>query len=577
MKKFFSKGLVALVFALMFIPFASKAVTTETIGILPAYPDANVRFSDAWFIYDNFDLGQTKTDAIKVINNKPETVVLKLLTLDAISTPDGSFALAPDDVSQKEVGNWIKLALTEIELAPKSEKLVPFTVTIPKDADVGDHMGGIAMQELDADKPIQGTGFKIITRVGVRMYITVPGEVRKESNLTRFDYRIEPNNTKTLWKDLLDINKRTYFFVGVQNKGNVKIAPRISLELRNLFGQKVFSVQNRDIGGVFPRSENNENAIIWDKMPIFGRYTATVDVSFPDQGLSNQTKEIVIWAFPYRAIFLLVIIGVLLALGRLIRKYFLEASKEKMPIYKVNPGDTLGKLSDRFSVSWKKLALVNEISKPFEIHVGEKLFIPIVRSNKLIIEAMMHSGNLDLSLADRTGFKKSKKKIIIISILVIVGVLAILGIRWRNAKVIRQEVKTPAGQIQAEEPKETSEKTKSGTFKKSSLSVVIANSTGEADSNSRLLKKLKLIGYNVSQGDIPISFSKTTIEYKLGKEEQAKMLQKDLGISEQADLKEYEGLSSDLAVFNLASKDEFLDFELSKMMVLEEQKQEVQE
>ena len=577
MKKFFSKGLVALVFALMFIPFASKAVTTETIGILPAYPDANVRFSDAWFIYDNFDLGQTKTDAIKVINNKPETVVLKLLTLDAISTPDGSFALAPDDVSQKEVGNWIKLALTEIELAPKSEKLVPFTVTIPKDADVGDHMGGIAMQELDADKPIQGTGFKIITRVGVRMYITVPGEVRKESNLTRFDYRIEPNNTKTLWKDLLDINKRTYFFVGVQNKGNVKIAPRISLELRNLFGQKVFSVQNRDIGGVFQRSENNENAIIWDKMPIFGRYTATVDVSFPDQGLSNQTKEIVIWAFPYRAIFLLVIIGVLLALGRLIRKYFLEASKEKMPIYKVNPGDTLGKLSDRFSVSWKKLALVNEISKPFEIHVGEKLFIPIVRSNKLIIEAMMHSGNLDLSLADRTGFKKSKKKIIIISILVIVGVLAILGIRWRNAKVIRQEVKTPAGQIQAEEPKETSEKTKSGTFKKSSLSVVIANSTGEADSNSRLLKKLKLIGYNVSQGDIPISFSKTTIEYKLGKEEQAKMLQKDLGISEQADLKEYEGLSSDLAVFNLASKDEFLDFELSKMMVLEEQKQEVQE
>ena len=575
-RKLFLGGFFVTMFSLLLVPFISKAVVTETIGILPAYPDANVRFSDAWFIYNKLDLGQVKTDAVRIINNKPETIVLKLIALDAISTPDGSFALAPDDVSQKDVGKWIKLALTEIEIPPQSEKLVPFTVTVPQNADVGDHMGGIAMQELNLDSPMQRTGFKIITRIGVRMYITIPGEVRKESGLTRFDYRIEDSNEKSFWKDLLDINKRTYFFVGVQNRGNVKISPQINLELRNIFGQKVFSIYNKDLGGVFPRSENNENAIVWNKMPIFGRYKATVTVSFPDQGMPDQKREIVIWAFPYRIVFLLVIIGVLLALIHLIRKYFIESSKEKMAIYKVEPGDTLGKLSEKFSVSWKKLALVNEIKKPFEIRTGEKLFIPTNNKNKSVIEAMMKNGNLDQSLAERAGYKKGKKKIIVIIILVAVGILTIFGIRWRNSKVIHQEIRTPEAQ-QPEEPKETSEKTKSGIFKKSSVSVIVSKS-GDADSNSRLFKKLKLIGYNVSEASFPVSFSKTTIEYKPGKEEQAKIVKKDLGIGEDVDLKEYEGIGADVAIFNLASKDEFLDFDLSKVMVLEDQnKQENQQ
>ena len=107
--------------------------------------------------------------------------------------------------------------------------------------------------------------------------------------MTRFDYRVESNSTKSFWKDLLDINKKTYFFVGIKNSGNIKISPRVTLGLKNIFGQTVFSVRDKDLGGVFPRSENNENAIVWDKMPIFGRYAATVTVSFPDQGMPDQT------------------------------------------------------------------------------------------------------------------------------------------------------------------------------------------------------------------------------------------------------------------------------------------------
>ena len=160
-------------------PLVARAVNTNTVGILPANPDPNVQFSNAWFIY-NLDLGQEKADGIRVINNKNETVVVRLYPVDAAATSDGSFALMPEDADRTGVGNWVKLAVNEIEIPPQTEKTVPFTFSVPQNADVGDHMGGIVMQEIETGNNLTGTGVKIITRVGVRIYETVPGEVKKD-------------------------------------------------------------------------------------------------------------------------------------------------------------------------------------------------------------------------------------------------------------------------------------------------------------------------------------------------------------------------------------------------------------
>jgi|GEM_PF-1559141 len=552
-----------LVFSLIFLPHFAKAVNTGTVGILPGNPDPNVRFSDAWFIY-NLGLGQGKFDSVRVLNNKEETVVVKLYASDATNTVDGSFTLLPEESEKKAMGSWIKLAVDEVEIPAKSEKIIPFSVNIPENADVGDHMGGIVMREMETEENtnIPGTGVKIITCVGVRIYETVPGDVRKDFDITRFDWRFEPSRKPSWIKNFLDINKKTLFFTGIKNKGNVRISPKITIDIKNIFGRTVAHLPDQEAGVIFPGDEVNEAPVTWEKMPIFGRYKVTMTASFFEDGVGQGSKEVVIWAIPYRIIFLLVLLAVFFILTRLTKIYFQESSKEKMPIYAVKLGDNLADLAKKFSVSWKKIAKMNYIGKPFEIRAGEKLFIPITRRNMKTIGEMKAQGEMEPSISERAGIAGFKRKRIFFIgiILILIGSGAVWALKARQNKVIHEEVRVPEA---AEVPKEeTADKTKSGVFKKSSLNVAIVTPSGaDQRSSERLMKKFELIGYKVRMAGLPAGkdYAITTIEYLSGKKEQAEMIKNDLGIEGDVELKEMPDLDVDATVYNFAPADEFLD------------------
>ena len=559
------KALFFLLAAFFVFPIATRAVNTETVGILPAHPDPNVMFSDAWFIY-KLDLGQSKEDAVRVINNKSQTVVIKLYAVDATTTSDGAFALLPEDALRQDIGSWVKLAANEFELPPNTEKLVPFTVTIPKDADVGDHAGGIVMQEVEGaekGKVLSGTGVKIVTRVGVRMYETVPGEVKKDFEISRFEWRTEPKITKSFIKDFLDINRKTMFIIGLKNKGNVKISPKAKVEVFNMLRQKTADVPEGEIGVIFPRGENKESFLVWDKAPFLGRYKAKLSVNFLEEGVGTGTKEVIIWAFPYRIFVILVFLFVFFILGRLIVQYFREAGKEKMPVYTVKAGETLGSLSSMFVVNWKKLARVNEIRKPFEVRAGQKLFIPTSRANIDLLVSSVEQGKLAPPMKERNEKARRKKKIIFI---IIAGILVLGGIifwyKYKNRPVISQNPQTQTGQNAPAAPEENQEKTASGAVKKSSLKLgIFTPSETDPVSSTRLLRKLRLIGYGAEIiSDLAgRQYGETTIEYASGKKEQADMVKNDLGTSSNVGLQEIGGLGKDIVVYNLLKKEDLLE------------------
>jgi hypothetical protein len=287
------KKTLLFVFAVLFsFPLISKAVNTNTVGILPAYPDPNVRSSNSWFIY-KLEAGQSKEDAVRIINNKKETVIIKLYAVDATATSDGAFALLPEDADRKDIGAWVKLAANQLEIPPESEKTIPFTINIPKEVDVGDHAGGIVMQEVEGveEGKISGTGVKIVTRVGVRMYETVPGEVKKDFEISRFDWRTEVKQAKNFLKDFLDLNRKTVFQIGLKNKGNVRISPVAKVEVYNIFGKKVSGMEEQEIGIIFPRGENKESIVVWDKAPFLGRYKAKLSVRFQEEGVEPVRRK----------------------------------------------------------------------------------------------------------------------------------------------------------------------------------------------------------------------------------------------------------------------------------------------
>ncbi len=543
----------------------AAAVNTGTVGVLPAYPDPNIPFSNSWFIY-NLDLGKSKDDAVRVINNRQETAIIKLYAVDATITTDGGFALLSEEDARKDVGAWVKLALNEVEVPAKSEKMVPFTITIPKDADAGDHAGGIIMQELEgpSSQPnITGTGVKIVTRVGVRIYQTVPGEVRKDAAISRFDWQMQPDEKAGFLRKFLGLDQKTLFFLGIENKGNMRISPSAKVEVKNIFGRMVGSVSAQEMGVVFPRTKTIDNVLVWQGMPIAGRYAANLEVNF-GEGIDKGNEKIVIWSIPYRLITIILFFLVVVVLLRLLLQYIKEVRKEKMPIYGVMSGDTLASLSKKFQIDWKKLAGVNGIKKPFEIKPGQKLFIPMTNRNFETLKQLYRQHEIERSIAERSGAKKksSKKLVVVIVIIIALAGAAVYWMKFRKAETPGAQPNTQDQGNNQEAPKESTDKTISGVAKKSAIAVKIYTlDSVDPESSRRLKQKLALIGYQAefmgSAADK--GYSKTTIEHSPESIDQAKTVQGDMGLSGGVDLKEVPSLGNEIDVYNKADKGEFLE------------------
>lgn len=109
-----------------------------------------------------------------------------------------------------DVGKWITLSKTEVTLGAHGSEIVPFKIEVPKDEilDIGEHTGGILIQKTDQQKEGQG-GLTLLTRVGVRVYVTIPGEIIKKLEIEKFE--VQHNPSKKLYTAVLT----------VKNSGNV--------------------------------------------------------------------------------------------------------------------------------------------------------------------------------------------------------------------------------------------------------------------------------------------------------------------------------------------------------------------
>ncbi len=144
--KYLLSSIISGLFFLSVLAVPALGASSGGLGIFPATYDPDVPHSDAWFIY-NLVPGETKHDAVLVVNTSDETISAKLYPVDATTTKDGAFALRERSESTTDVGAWVGLSHSEVTVAPGEEITVPFTISIPSNAPVGDHIGGIVLEK----------------------------------------------------------------------------------------------------------------------------------------------------------------------------------------------------------------------------------------------------------------------------------------------------------------------------------------------------------------------------------------------------------------------------------------------
>ncbi|PZV93814.1 protein of unknown function [Micromonospora phaseoli] len=221
-----SRLIAVLATALIVVPVApaagSAAPTTPTVTW--AVQPANEQGPDGrrW-IERTLDPGQVVTEHLAVRNFSDAAVVFALKAADGYLTDKGRFNMLASDKESVAGGTWIDVRET-VTVGPKQTKVVPFTITVPRDATPGDHPAGIAATVTS------GAGTVAVeSRVGFRVMMRASGTVTAAlvvSDLSaRYERSWNPFSAGTV--------QLTYT---ATNQGNVAVTGDGEARVTELFG-----------------------------------------------------------------------------------------------------------------------------------------------------------------------------------------------------------------------------------------------------------------------------------------------------------------------------------------------------
>lgn len=370
------------VWVLIFVVLAGIAIFTNNalaieyggMGGRPAYPRPDNPRTESIFIH-TLEPGAVQEEGVLLLNNTDEQKTFLVYAVDSMVSSGGAFACRQMAEPKKEVGSWITLAKSEVTLDSGASEIVPFTITVPQNAGVGEHNGCIVIEE--KKEKIEGqTGMTLTFRTGLRVAITIPGEITRKLEIV--DFKIEPQK---------DGGYLLRAFA--KNLGNVSIDADVQVVTRYFFGLTL-----AQHGGQYPilRGETSE----WNfelKKPFWGGWyrssfvveydenpEATVGVKSGKALTRLEGPSHWFWSSPTPAALAIEIaVLLLIAFGGFLfwlsqkRKRWI---KENWIEYEVKDGEDINTLAKRFDVSWKLLAKVNKLKPPYALKSGEKIKVP---------------------------------------------------------------------------------------------------------------------------------------------------------------------------------------------------------
>ncbi len=359
--------------------FAGSAFAVEYGGFggRPAYPQAGNPRTESIFVH-TLNPGDTVEEGVLVVNNSAGRKTILVYGVDSTPSSGGAFACEQLSQTKDDVGAWITLKKSEVTLDPATNEIVPFTITVPKNAGVGEHNGCIITQEKLAKAEAKG-GISLSFRTGLRVAITIPGTLIRKLEIAGFDVTRKDDGSFLLQPK-------------VKNLGNVSIDADAQVVTKYFFG-----LTHITSGGQYPilRGDTSE----WNfelKKPFWGGwYRSSFAVEYdanPEAGVGVKSgnaltrlegPSVWFWSSPTPAglaieiIVLLALIfgGFLLWLSRKrknwIRKNWVE--------YEIKSGEDIKTLAERFNVSWKLIAKANKLQPPYALKESQQIKIPSLK------------------------------------------------------------------------------------------------------------------------------------------------------------------------------------------------------
>lgn len=239
----------------------------------------------------------------------------------------GSYDLSSPIVFTNEKGattmkDFLSVAKKTFFLRDGYRARVPVRVSVPEGAEPGGRYASVLISTLT---PVEKNelsggerqgGVPLITQTGTLVFVTIPGEIKKEGRITEF----YTQNKKQFFSSPKDVVFNLIF----ENTGRIHLRPYGSIVVRNILGQEV---RNIEVSTWFAmpdsirlREVNLVSDPASDQPFMFGRYLAESKI-FRDYDNLYDVNTLVFWIIPWKILLIifLIILFVVLIIGLLIR------------------------------------------------------------------------------------------------------------------------------------------------------------------------------------------------------------------------------------------------------------------
>lgn len=233
----------------------------------------------------NIAPGEERTVELQITNREGRMAAFDLSTEDFTADPDRDGTptfFAEDTEGPFPARAWLTPEVDRFELRHAERAFINVTVSVPENAEPGDHQAALIVTRDVESQPVGG--FTIISRVAALFIITVEGDVVQEGYVDRLESRRYFN---WFFPVFLRLSSR--------NMGTVHMIPTGVIEIRNIFGITVDEIPVAN--WVILRESNRNRDFEWRPTFALGYYRAVTDLkAFGDRRMEPVSTSF--WVIP---------------------------------------------------------------------------------------------------------------------------------------------------------------------------------------------------------------------------------------------------------------------------------------
>lgn len=200
--------------------------------------------SESGYFELTLDPGQSSTLSVRIANVGQETYTLVTYAADVYTRVNGGAESRLKDEPISGATEWLDYPTETFDLSPGQEMIRDFAVTVPDGTSPGEYTSSIVIQNLD---PIEGAaeggvGMLQVIRQAIAVAVTVPGPEEPALAINEATYSLAPAYASVM--------------VAVENTGNVRLAPVVTMALTDADGAEITSA-TLEMETFFPGTQAN--------------------------------------------------------------------------------------------------------------------------------------------------------------------------------------------------------------------------------------------------------------------------------------------------------------------------------